>query len=52
MIFEDFLPKVLAEGKYVAAPYPEVVGKGLEYIQAGFELQKKGMSAKKVIVSL
>jgi hypothetical protein len=52
VIFEDFLPKSLAEGKYVAAPDPELVGKGLEYIQAGFELQKKGMSAKKVVVSL
>jgi hypothetical protein len=52
VIFEDFLPKALAEGKYDAAPDPEVVGKGLEYIQAGFVLQKKGMSAKKVLVSL
>ncbi|MCJ1226593.1 hypothetical protein MMC12_003246 [Toensbergia leucococca] len=51
-IYEDFLPKALAEGKYIAAPDPHVVGKGLEYIQAGFDLQKKGMSAKKVVVSL
>jgi hypothetical protein len=47
-----FLPKALTEGKYIAAPDPQVVGKGLEYIQAGFDLQKKGMSAKKVVVSL
>ena len=33
VIFEDFLPKTLAEGKYVATPDPELVGKGLEYIQ-------------------
>lgn len=52
VVFEDFLPKALAEGKYIAAPDPEVVGKGLEYIQVGFELQKKGISARKVVVSL
>jgi hypothetical protein len=51
-IYEDFLPKALAEGTYVVAPGPLVVGKGLEYIQAGFDLQKKGMSAKKAVVSL
>ena len=37
-VYEDFLPKALAEGTYVAAPDPLVVGKGLEYIQAGFDL--------------
>jgi hypothetical protein len=31
-VYEDFLPKTLAEGKYVAAPDPHVVGKGLEYV--------------------
>ena len=51
-IYVDFLPKALAQGAYVAAPEPHVVGKGLEYIQVGFELQKKGMSAKKVVISL
>ncbi|KAI9731740.1 MAG: hypothetical protein M1834_004529 [Cirrosporium novae-zelandiae] len=51
-IYANFLPKALAEGKYIVAPDPEVVGKGLEYIQAGFDLQKKGMSAKKVVISL
>ena len=51
-VYVDFLPKALAEGTYVAAPDPEVVGKGLEYIQTGFDLQRKGMCAKKVVVSL
>ena len=51
-IYVDFLPRALAEGSYVAAPEPLVVGKGLEYIQAGYDLQKKGVSAKKVVVSL
>jgi NADPH:quinone reductase-like Zn-dependent oxidoreductase len=52
MIYEDFLPAALAEGRYIAVPPPHVVGKGLEEIQTGFEVQKNGVSAKKVVVSL
>lgn len=52
VIYTDFLPKALAEGRFMAAPDPQVVGKGLEYIQAALDLQKKGVSAKKVVVSL
>ena len=51
-IYGEFLPKALAVGQYIAAPDPQVIRKGLEYIQAGLELQKKGVSAKKVVVSL
>ena len=51
-IYVDFLPRALAEGSYVAAPEPQVVGKGLEYIQTGYDIQKKGVSAKKVVISL
>lgn len=52
VIFEDFLTRALAEGRYLAAPEPHIVGKGLESIQAGFDAQKQGVSAKKVVVSL
>ena len=51
-IYEDFLPTALAQGKYIAAPEPQVVGKGLECVQEAFEISKKGVSAKKVVVSL
>lgn len=51
-IYEDYLPAALAEGKYIAAPEPQVVGKGLEYIQEALDLNKKGVSAKKVVVTL
>ena len=51
-IYVDFLPEALAKGRYVAAPDAHVVGKGLECIQEAFNLQKKGMSAMKVVVSL
>ena len=52
VIYEDFLPEALADGRYVAAPDPCVVGKGLEHVQAGFDAHKEGVSAKKVVVSL
>lgn len=52
VVYESFLPQALAEGKYVAAPEPYVVGHGLECIQKAFDFQKKGVSAKKVVVTL
>lgn len=52
VVYEDFLPQALAEGKYVAAPEPFVIGHGLECIQKAFDFQKKGVSAKKVVVTL
>ncbi|KAK9250246.1 hypothetical protein V1507DRAFT_506908 [Lipomyces tetrasporus] len=51
-IYVDILPKAVAERRYIAAPGPHVVGKGLDYIQSSFDLQKKGMSAKKAVVFL
>lgn len=51
-IYETYVPEALAKGKFVAAPEPLVAGKGLEHIEAAFALQKKGLSAKKVVVSL
>jgi hypothetical protein len=50
-IYQDFLPIAL-KGTYIAAPSPHIVGKGLEYVQAGIDFLRKGVSAKKVVVSL
>ena len=52
IIYTDFLPKALAEQRYVAAPDPQVVGAGLDYVQTGLEVQKNGVSAAKVVISL
>lgn len=52
IIYEDFLPSALANGKYRAAPEPQVVGEGLEHVQEALDLNMKGVSAKKVVVSL
>ncbi len=51
-IYVDFLPKALADGRFAAAPPALVVGQGLESIEAAFAVQRKGMSAQKVVVSL
>ncbi len=52
VVYEDFLPDALAEGRYVPAPDPAVAGNGLECVQSGLDIQMKGVSAKKVVVSL
>ena len=51
-VYEDYLPRALADGLYHAAPEPEVVGTGLDSLQTGYDCQQKGMTAKKVVVSL
>ncbi|OJJ86553.1 zinc-binding alcohol dehydrogenase family protein [Aspergillus glaucus CBS 516.65] len=51
-VYNDYLPQALAEGKFVAAPAPRVVGKGLEAIQTGIDEWGKGVSAEKIVVSL
>ncbi|KAK8041738.1 hypothetical protein PG993_006261 [Apiospora rasikravindrae] len=51
-IFEAYLPRALAEGRFEARPVPDVVGKGLDRIQDAFEVLRKGVSAKKIVVQL
>ena len=52
MIFDTFLPKALADGRYVAAPAVEIVGHGLAAIPAALERQRRGVSATKLVVTL
>jgi NADPH:quinone reductase-like Zn-dependent oxidoreductase len=52
MIFEAFLPLALAEGRFVPAPSPTVVGTGLAQIPAALERQRQGVSATKLVVML
>ena len=51
-VYEDFLPKALETGTFVPAPEPLVTGKGLESVQAAVDIHGKGVSARKVVVSL
>lgn len=52
VIFVAFLPKALEKGKLIAASNSQVVEKSLDCIQAGLDLQKKSMSARKVVAPL
>ncbi|KAI1401794.1 zinc-binding oxidoreductase CipB [Hypoxylon fuscum] len=51
-IYHDFLPDALAKGQYQANLDPVIAGAGLESIQKGIEVCKKGVSAAKVVVTL
>jgi len=51
-IYEDFLPKALQAGSFVPAPEPLIVGQGLENIQVAVDRYSKGVSARKLVVTL
>ena len=50
-IWHDFLPSALANGSFVPEPGPLIAGKGLKNIQSALDLQRKGVSAIKIVVS-
>lgn len=52
MLWRDYLPSALAEGRHVCAPSPEVVGEGLGAIQPALERLHNGVSAVKLVVRL
>ena len=52
MIYRDFLPAALASGRYVAAPPPKVVCRGLEAFQHAVDAQRAGVSGSKLVVDL
>lgn len=51
-IYQDYLPKALAQGLFIPSPSAQVVGTGLESIQSAMDTSKKGVSAKKLVVKL
>ncbi|RFA09286.1 hypothetical protein B7R54_08630 [Subtercola boreus] len=51
-IFRDFLPAALADGSYVATPKTTVVGHSVDDFQKAMDLQRAGVSAAKLVVSL
>ena len=50
-IWRKFLPKALDNGTIVPKPDPLIVGEELRSVQAGLDKQKKGVSARKVVVT-
>ncbi|PYH32172.1 zinc-binding alcohol dehydrogenase family protein [Aspergillus neoniger CBS 115656] len=51
-IWKDFVFKALENGRLQPKPDPKVVGKGLEKVQEAVDILKKGVSAKKIVVTL
>ncbi|EMC93484.1 hypothetical protein BAUCODRAFT_125342 [Baudoinia panamericana UAMH 10762] len=51
-IWEEYVTPALEQGKLKCLPEPLVVGKGLESVQAGFDKNKAGVSARKVVIEL
>ncbi|EHK22920.1 uncharacterized protein TRIVIDRAFT_28956 [Trichoderma virens Gv29-8] len=51
-IWTSFIPESLANGSFKAKPDPSVTGHGLEDIQKALNVQRKGVSAKKIVVTL
>lgn len=52
MIYRDFLPGALADGRFVPAPRARVIGKGLEALQTAVDLLRSGVSGEKLVVTL
>ena len=51
-IYADFLPDALAQGRYTAAPPARVIGYGLGQLQHALDVQRQGVSAEKIVVTL
>ncbi|KAL2438969.1 Dehydrogenase orsE [Exophiala dermatitidis] len=51
-LYHDFLPEALQSGQIKPAPKPTIVGHGLEFIQAGLDRSRQGVSAVKLVVAL
>ncbi|KAK4496412.1 hypothetical protein PRZ48_012392 [Zasmidium cellare] len=51
-LWEEFLPSALGDGTFRYKPDPEIVGHGLENVQKAVDLLSKGVSAKKLVVTL
>lgn len=51
-IYADFLPQALAAKTFTVAPEPLVIGHGLDQVQAAFDANRRGISARKAVVTL
>ncbi|KAH8697538.1 putative zinc binding dehydrogenase [Talaromyces proteolyticus] len=51
-ILRKYLPAALAAGKLKAKPDPMIIEGGLEKVQEGIDLQRVGVSAKKIVIEI
>ena len=51
-IYADYLPEALANGTHRAPTTPNIVGEGIDAVQAGFDTLRTGVSSEKVVIRL
>jgi Zn-dependent alcohol dehydrogenase len=51
-VWRQYIPQALAAGKFQAKPDPLVLEGGLERVQDGINILRKGVSAKKVVIEV
>jgi len=51
-VWRKYIPKALKAGKFQAKPDPEILVGGLERVQDGINLLRKGVSAKKLVIEI
>lgn len=51
-LWRKYLPEALAVGKFQAKPDPEILEGGLERVQDGINILRKGVSAKKIVIEI
>ncbi|KAK3702281.1 hypothetical protein LTR37_014992 [Vermiconidia calcicola] len=51
-LWKDFVTKAIENGQLKCVPEPLIIGNGLESVQKGLNENKKGVSAKKVVIEL
>jgi hypothetical protein len=50
-VWRQYIPEALAAGKFEAKPDPIVIEGGLEKVQEGIDILRKGVSAKKIVIN-
>lgn len=51
-VWRKYIPEALEAGKFQAKPDPEVLEGGLERVQEGINILRKGVSARKIVIEV
>ena len=51
-VWRKYIPEALAAGKFHPKPDAEILEGGLEKVQDGVNILRKGVSAKKIVIEL
>ena len=51
-VYGEYVSEALKKGTLMAKPDPDVIGKGLDHMQTGFDKLRKGVSASKIVISI